>query len=139
MTATPTPNNDTPPAVRASRRIPILLVGALALLAGCVGDSGGSAKVSYEGTDIGTHDDTSECDDDGHLLGSGSIERGTVHVSITTDIGEGYAGDFTGDFNLASQQLTGDPGDWTLTATRSGGETLGLTGFDGSYSFTMTC
>jgi hypothetical protein len=118
----------------------ILLVASCAvLLAGCVGNSGGSAKLSYEGTDIGTHDDASDCDKDGHLLGSGSIDRGSAHVVVTTDDGERYAGDFTGDFNLASQELTGQSGRWTLSVTRLGGSSLGLTGFDGSYSFTMTC
>jgi hypothetical protein len=117
----------------------ILACAAAVLLGGCIGDSGGSAKLSYDGTEIGMHDESSECDKDGHLLGSGSIDRGSVHVVVTTDDGERYAGDFTGDFNLASQELTGQSGDWTLSVTRLGGNTLGLTGFDGSYSFTMTC
>jgi hypothetical protein len=126
-------------AQRATRWTPLLLLGAFALLAGCVGDSGGSAKLSYDGSDIGTHNDSSDCDKDGHLLGSGSIERGSVQVSVTTDEGTWYSGEFTGDFNLASQELTGQSGDWTLRVTRVGGTTLGLTGFDGSYSFTLTC
>ena len=109
------------------------------LLAGCFGDSGGSARLSYEGTDIGNHDAASDCDKDGHLLGSGSIERGSVRVTVTTDDGERYSEAFTGDFSLASQELTGQSGRWTLSATRIGGTNLGLTGFDGSYSFTMTC
>lgn len=110
-----------------------------AFLGGCIGDSGGSAKLSYEGTDIGTHDESSDCDKDGHLLGSGNIERGSVRVTVTTDDGERYGDTFEGDFTLASQELTGQSGDWTLTATRIGSTTLGLSGFEGSYSFTMTC
>jgi hypothetical protein len=117
----------------------LLLLLPVALLAGCVGDSGGSAKLSYDGDDIGTHGDASGCDKDGHLLGSGSIGRGSVRVTVTTDDGERYGADFTGDFSLASQELAGQSGDWRLTATRIGGTNLGLTGFDGSYSFTMTC
>jgi FlaG/FlaF family flagellin (archaellin) len=119
-------------------RLAIAVVLA-ALVAGCVGDSGGSAKLSYEGTSIGTHSDSSDCDKEGHLLGSGSIERGSVRVTVTTDDGERYGADFTGDFNLASQELTGQSGRWTLNAARIGGSNLGLSGFDGSYSFTMTC
>lgn len=109
------------------------------LMAGCVGDSGGSARLSYEGNDIGSHQDSSDCDKEGHLLGSGSISNGSVRVTVTTDDGERYGADFTGDFNLASQELTGQSGQWTLSATRIGGTNLGLSGFDGSYSFTMTC
>ena len=120
-------------------RILLACAAMTVLLGGCVGDSGGSAKLSYDGTDIGTHSDSSECDKEGHLLGSGSIDRCSVHVSVSTDDGTWYTGEFTGDFNLASQELTGQSGDWTLTATRMGGTTLGLTGFDGSYSFTLTC
>lgn len=111
----------------------------LVLLAGCIGDSGGSARISYEGTGTGTHDKREDCDKDGHLLGSGSIRSGSVRVTVTTDDGERYGREFSGDFTLASQQLTGQSGTWTLRATRVGDSNLGLSGFDGSYSFTMTC
>lgn len=117
----------------------LLACAALAFLGGCIGDSGGSAKLSYDGNDIGSHDDSETCDKEGHLLGSGSIERGSVRVTVTTDDGERYGATFTGDFTLASQELTGQSGHWTLSATRIGGTNLGLTGFEGSYSFTMTC
>ena len=121
---------------------PMRLVPALALVllvAGCVGDSGGSAKLSYNGNDIGHHDDSTACDKEGHLLGSGSIDSGSVRVTVTTDDGERYGRDFTGDFTLASQELNGQSGDWTLTATRIGDTNLGLSGFAGEYSFTLTC
>lgn len=62
-----------------------------------------------------------------------------MRVTVTTDDGERYGRDFTGDFTLASEELTGQSGTWTLTATRIGGNSLGLSGFSGSYSFTMTC
>lgn len=118
----------------------LLACAAIAFLAaGCVGDSGGSAQLSYDGDEIGAHDESEKCDKEGHLLGSGSIDRGSVHVTVTTDDGERYGDTFTGDFTLASQELTGQSGTWTLTATRVGGTNLGLTGFQGSYSFTMTC
>ena len=117
----------------------IVACAAVALLAGCIGDSGGSAELSYKGDDIGSHDESEKCDKEGHLLGSGSIGRGSVRVTVTTDDGERYGDTFTGDFTLASQELTGQSGTWTLTATRIGDNTLGLSGFDGSYSFTMTC
>ena len=124
--------------MRIQGSILVSVVGVL-VLSGCIGDSGGSARLSYEGDDIGSHNTSEDCDKEGHLLGSGSIERGSVRVSVTTDDGEHYSGTFTGDFSLASQELTGQSGDWTLTATRIGGTNLGLTGFAGSYSFTMTC
>ena len=117
----------------------VLALCILPLLAGCIGDSGGSAKLSYEGDNTGSHDDSSKCDKDGHLLGSGRIEDGSVRVTVTTDDGERFGRDFTGDFTLASQELTGQSGTWTLTATRVGDANLGLSGFEGSYSFTLTC
>ena len=117
----------------------LLACAWVAFLAGCIGDSGGSARLSYEGTNVGSHDKSEECDKEGHLIGSGNIERGSVRVTVTTDDGERYGDTFTGDFTLASQELTGQSGEWTLTATRIGGTNLGLSGFAGSYSFTMTC
>ena len=122
----------------SAMRLPVACALA-ALLAGCVGDSGGSAKLSYEGDNVGSHDDTAKCDKDGHLLGSGSIDDGTVRVTVTTDDGERFGRDFTGDFTLASQELTGQSGTWTLTATRVGDANLGLSQFDGRYSFALTC
>lgn len=109
------------------------------LLAGCVGDSGGSARLSYEGDNVGSHDDSSKCDKDAHLLGSGNIEDGSVRVTVTTDDGERFGRDFTGEFTLASQELNGQSGTWRLSATRTGDSNLGLSGFQGSYSFTLTC
>lgn len=121
-------------------RAPLLALAALAVLAaGCVGDSGGAAKLSYDGNGTGSHDDSAKCDKDGHLLGSGDIRSGSVRVTVTTDDGERYGRDFTGQFTLASQELTGQSGTWRLTATRVGDSNLGLSGFEGEYSFTMTC
>jgi hypothetical protein len=120
-----------------TRLMPAALV--FLLLAGCVGDSGGSAKLSYDGSGTGNHSDSTDCDKEGHLLGSGNIEDGSIHVSVTTDDGEHYVRDFTGEFTLASQELTGQSGDWTLSVTRVGDSNLGLSDFRGSYSFTLTC
>lgn len=120
-------------------RLPLAIVSLSLLSAGCIGDTGGSARLSYDGNDIGSHSESEKCDKDGHLLGSGSIETGSVRVTVTTDDGERYGRDFTGDFSLASQELTGQSGTWTLQATRVGGSNLGLSSFQGSYSFTLTC
>ena len=117
----------------------VLLASLAVLLAGCVGDSGGSARVSYEGDNVGSHDDSAKCDKDGHLLGSGNIEDGSVRVIVTTDDGERFGRDFSGEFTLASQELTGQSGTWRLSVTRSGDSNLGLSGFQGRYSFTLTC
>lgn len=117
----------------------LLALASAALLAGCIGDSGGSAHLSYEGDEIGSHDETQKCDSDGHLLGSGSIDAGSVRVTVTTDDGERFGRDFTGDFTLASEELNGQSGTWRLSAVRVGGDNLGLSGFAGRYDFTMTC
>lgn len=125
---------------RAASGMRLLLFGLVTvLLGGCVGDSGGSARLSYEGDDIGNHSESEKCDSDGHLLGSGSIDSGSVRVTVTTDDGERFGRDFTGDFTLASQELNGQSGTWRLTATRVGDSTFGLSGFQGEYSFTLTC
>lgn len=120
-------------------RILLAVLASSFLLSGCIGDTGGSARLSYDGNDIGSHNESERCDKDGHLLGSGAIDTGSVRVTVTTDDGERYGDTFTGDFTLASQELTGQSGTWTLTATRLGETNLGLSGFQGSYSFTLTC
>lgn len=125
--------------LRPRMRLLLATLASITVLSGCIGDSGGSAQISYDGNDIGSHNESEKCDKDGHLLGSGNIDSGSVRVTVTTDDGERYGETFTGEFTLASQELTGQSGTWTLTATRLGGNNLGLSGFQGSYSFTLTC
>ena len=111
----------------------------VAFLAGCVGDSGGAAKLSYEGGDSGTHDDEAKCDDDATLVGTGTIDDGTVSVTVTDGSGaEKFSRTFDAGIDLSGERLEGDDGTWTLSAMRMPDELLG-DGFQGSYTFNLSC
>lgn len=114
-------------------------LGLLALLAGCVGDSGEAAKLSFEGGDSGTHDDSAKCDDDATLVGTGSIDDGTVTVTVTDGSGdEKFTREFDAGIDLSGERLEGSSGTWTLSATRMADDLVG-DGFQGSYTFNLSC
>lgn len=107
--------------------------------AGCVGDSGGSAKVSFDGTGNGFHDDRADCDSDGTLVSSGQVDSGQVDVRVTDDGGTTiFTRQFDGGANLDAQALDGTGGTWTLSATRTSDTILGEA-FSGDYSFRLGC
>lgn len=104
-----------------------------------MGDAGGKARVSFDGTGSGSHDDETECDDDGTLVGSGQVDRGQVEIRVTD--GEGnqlFVRTLDGGFNVESEALAGASGSWTLSATRMADGLL-QEEFAGDYSFRMTC
>lgn len=117
---------------------------ALALLplalAGCAGDSGEGAKLSFDGEDSGTHsEDANGCDDDATLTGSGNIEDGSVMVTVTDGGGdEVFSEEYSGDIEVEAERLTGASGDWTLTAVRAGDDVIGDS-FTGEYVFNLSC
>jgi hypothetical protein len=109
------------------------------LVAGCVGDSGGSATVDYSGASTGSHADATRCDADGSITGSGNISDGVVHVSVRdASDKELYAQDFKGDFTLAEAKLSGASGTWTISADRSSDALVGGS-FNGHYTFHVAC
>ncbi len=125
------------------QRTLVLFASLAALLAGCAGDSGtqshGSASLSYKGTDPGTDHDSADCDDDASLVGTGSIDEGTLHVTVTDGKGaEQFSHDYDGDLTGDAEHMSGSDGEWTLTVVRSGDALIGGD-FDGSYTFTLTC
>lgn len=112
---------------------------ALLGLAGCIGDSGGSAKVAFDGSGSGSHSDRTDCDDDGTLLGNGQVDQGQVTIRVTDGDGrELFARTLDGGFNVESERLSGASGKWTLTATRMADGLL-QEEFSGDYVFRMTC
>lgn len=117
----------------------ILAILALAFLAGCVGDSGGSAHVDFDGTGNGSHNDSAKCDSDGTLVASGQVDAGQVDVRVTD--GDGavvFDRQFDGGANLDAQALDGASGTWRLTAVRTSDTLLGQP-FSGDYDFRLTC
>lgn len=121
------------------RSLTLLLVSLLAMLSGCIGDSGGSAKVAYDGTGNGIDDDETKCDDDGTLVASGQVDSGQVDVRVSDGDGRTlFTQTFDGGANLDTQGLEGASGTWRLSATRTSDTLLGSP-FSGNYSFTLSC
>jgi hypothetical protein len=111
----------------------------LLALAGCIGDSGGSASVSFDGAGNGSHDDSAGCDKDGTLVASGQVDSGQVDVRVTDGDGRPlFSRQFDGGANLQAEALDGASGTWTLRAVRSSDTLLGSE-FSGDYSFRLTC
>ena len=124
-------------------RILLLSAALAALLAGCADDtdldSHGAAEVSYEGNDIGSHDDSADCDDDATLVGTGSIDEGSITVTVTDGKGaEQFSETYDGDLDGETERMDGAEGDWTLSVTRLGSALVGGE-FDGQYTFTLSC
>lgn len=118
----------------------VLAAASLALLlSGCVGDSGGSASVSFDGQGNGSHSDGTDCDSDGTLVASGQVDAGQVDVRITDGDGKVvFSRQFDGGANLDAQALDGASGDWEITALRTSDTLLGQP-FSGDYSFRLSC
>lgn len=114
-------------------------LGLVALLAGCVGDSGEAAKLSFDGSDSGTHDDSAECDDDATLVGTGTVDDGTLTITVSDGSGtETFSREFDAGIDLSGERLDGSSGTWTLTATRMPDDLVG-DGFQGTYTFNLSC
>src|SRR5688500_18111149 len=90
-----------------------LIPVALLALAGCIGDSGGSASVSFDGSGNGSHDDSADCDSDGTLVASGQVDQGQVDVRVTDGDGRAvFSRQFDGGANLDAEALDGASGTW---------------------------
>jgi hypothetical protein len=119
--------------LRSLALLPVLM------LAGCIGDSGGAASVSYDGTGNGVDRDSTDCDNDGTLVASGQVDDGQVDVRVTDGDGHPvFSRQFDGGANLDAQSLDGANGEWTITATRTSDTILGSP-FSGDYSFRLSC
>jgi hypothetical protein len=109
------------------------------VLAGCIGDSGGAAKVSYDGTGNGVDEDSTKCDSDGTLVANGQVDQGQVDVRVTDGDGHPlFSRQFDGGANLETQALDGASGTWTIRAVRSSDTLLGAE-FSGHFSFNLSC
>jgi hypothetical protein len=127
-----------PPAMVPTRAA-LALLASLPLLAGCIGDSGGAATVSYDGTGNGVDEDSTSCDSDGTLVASGQVDAGQVDVRITDGDGRTvFERQFDGGANIDAQALDGASGTWDLTAVRSSDTLLGQP-FSGDYRFRLSC
>ena len=115
--------------------LPFLLLA----VSGCIGDSGGSARVSYQGNENGSHDDSTTCDSDGTLTASANVREGQVDIRVTDGEGRAlFSQQFDGGANLDAQALEGSSGTWRISAVRTSDSLLG-TPFEGDYSFRLAC
>ena len=109
------------------------------LLAGCVGDSGGKAHLGFDGTGNGQESDTTECDDDGTVVGTGQVDEGRLTIRVTDDGNrELYEQEFDGGLNVDSERVRGDGGTWRLEVVRAPDAILGAE-FAGEYDVTLSC
>ena len=114
---------------------PLLAAG----VAGCVGDSGGSASVSFDGSGNGSHDDSTRCDKDATVFSNGQVDQGQVDVRVTDGDGrEAFSQQFDGGANMDARSLSGASGTWRISATRSSDTLLGAE-FSGHYTFNLSC
>jgi hypothetical protein len=117
----------------------VLLIPAALLLAGCIGDSGHSAKVSFDGTGNGSHSDSTKCDDDGTLFADGQVDKGQVDVTVRDGDGKTlFTQQFDGGANMDAKALTGASGTWEVSAVRTSDSVLGEP-FSGHYNFRLAC
>lgn len=129
--------------MRGFMRIVLLMILLASLLiSGCVddsestdpADSASEATLEYEGSQSGVENESAQCSDgDATLNGGGTIDDGTVTVTVSDGAGsEVFRRVYDDRWEFEGETLEGSGGDWTLSATRS-------TGFDGGYSFVMLC
>jgi hypothetical protein len=117
----------------------LMLPVAILAFAGCIGDSGGSAAVSFDGTGNGSHEDSTKCDKDGTLVAQGQVDEGQVDVRVTDGDGRPvFSRQFDGGANLDAEALDGASGTWEIRAVRSSDTLLGSE-FKGDYSFRLSC
>ena len=117
----------------------MILLATAFPLAGCMGDSGGAADLSFEGDTTGSHEDATKCNQDGTLNGSGTIESGSVLLRVTDGSGnEVFEETYDQAISFSGETVTGASGTWTIQASRS---TEGLIDgeFRGDYKFHLAC
>jgi hypothetical protein len=119
----------------------LLALAALAL-AGCAGDSGEAAKLTYEGNDIGAHDESADCDDDATLVADGNVDQGQVEITVTDGDGDEVFSETFSEgegMEMEGEMLEGASGEWTLAAVRMNDALVDSEGFDGEYTVRLTC
>ena len=121
----------------ASKPLLVLVAGLVAMLmAGCT-SKGADASVSFDGEGNGVDSDTADCEDNGTISGTGSVQDGEVTVRVMNGAEEVYEETFTGEIGIDAEAIDGDSGEWMIEATRSGDELL--SDFNGEYTFRLDC
>jgi len=116
----------------------VLYAGIILALSGCTGAEAAST-LKYNGSANGTHSETSRCDDQGSIKGSGNIPDGAVVVTLKDSAGKQLLQQtFKGDFTLAEKTVAGASGTWSLHAARQGDDLAG-DAFSGKYTFYLDC
>lgn len=123
------------------------MVAALAAsfgLAGCAQDVPDElqvpdARLEFDGSGSGEHEERTACDQDGRLDANGRVTDGSLLVTVTDGSGNRlFEQEFTGDVDLDGRQLSGASGDWTIHGERQGDDLVG-DDFSGRYDVRLTC
>lgn len=118
-------------------RTPTLLVLSLALLlAGCTdgGDQDDDADLSSASVSEEDTQDTADCaDGDATIAGAGSVDEGTMTVTVMDGAGnEVWSETYDDAFELEGETVDGGSGTWTIEAEPGDA-------FDGTFGLTLTC
>lgn len=113
-------------------------------LAGCAQDvpeelQAPDARLEFDGSGSGEHDQRSGCDQDARLDAEGQIHDGSLRLTVTDGSGnQVFDQEFEGAVDLDGRQVSGASGDWTIAAERRGDDLVGDE-FNGRYDVRLTC
>ena len=130
----------------------VALAAIAALLSGCVegnftnsegGQSAaGAGHLAYNGSAAGKHQSVHDCPDgDGTVRFSANLGMGRVSVRVMDPAGNPKYGSVANGSGQTfdSQQVSGAPGRWLLTAERTASNEYGTATWSGQYDLSLAC
>ena len=119
------------PLAPTMRTHSLFVLSLALLLAGCTGDDADVSSASVSEDDM---QETAACPGgDGTLVGAGSVDEGTVTVTVMDGDGnEVFRETYDDAFELEGEILDGGSGTWTIEAEPGDA-------FDGTFGLTLTC
>ena len=139
-------------SVVAHMRSVLLLSGLMAalLLSGCTASQGADGQqaaaggsLAYQGASAGEHSSTFDCDSgEASVSVGGQLGSGSVTVTVRdADGATVYTRTFNGPGQSADSRRSdaGEPGEWTVSASRRAGSDMYGGGWSGQYGISVAC